>query len=35
MIRGLNGFYSLKFYELDGEFICIKGSKKAVDTIKI
>lgn len=34
MIRGLNGFYSRKFYELDGEFICFKGSNIAVDIIK-
>ncbi len=35
MIRGLKANYSRKFYELDGEYICIKGTKIAVDTIKI
>ena len=35
MIRGLKANYSSKFYEVDGEYICIKGTKIAVDTIKI
>jgi len=35
MIRGLKANYSRKFYEVDGEYICIKGTKIAVDTIKI
>lgn len=35
MIRGLKANYSREFYEVDGEYICIKGTKIAVDTIKI